>query len=229
MSRDAPKRGYRRKPALRLGARIRGKRYDRGMTLVEVAGRTGFSIAFLSQVERDITTPSLSSLAIIARALGTRIHDFITEPPPVAVHSGSDRRQIFALDPQVISYERLSNSFPGKTLDVIKMIVPAGYRSEVSHHEGEEFVFVLSGVVRYLLSGKPSDLGPGDSLHFAASQPHQVENSGLEAAQVLTVVTQDLFGERQASRGGAKQPATRRKAPLQNADHQDNEPMELSK
>src|SRR5690242_19401796 len=93
-------------PAVKLGAKELACRRDCGFTLVEVAGRTGLSIGFLSQVERDITAPSLSSLALIAAALGARINDFIREPPPVALHHDRDRLEPFAIDPNRISFER---------------------------------------------------------------------------------------------------------------------------
>jgi transcriptional regulator with XRE-family HTH domain len=164
-------------PAVRLGAKVRARRRDRGFTLVEVAKRTGLSIGFLSQVERDITAPSLSSLALIAAALGARISDFIREPPPVALHHGGEGPQLFAIDPSMITYERLSTSFAGQKLNAIRMHVPPGYRSEVTSHAGEEFVFVLDGTIRYLLAERSYDLAAGDSLHFAASQPHKVEKA----------------------------------------------------
>jgi transcriptional regulator with XRE-family HTH domain len=186
-------------PAVRLGAKVRARRRDCGLTLVEVAERTGLSIGFLSQVERDITAPSLSSLALIAAALGVRINDFIREPPPVAVHHGGEEPQLFAIDPSRITYERLSTAFAGHRLNAIRMHVPPGYRSEMTSHAGEEFVFVLSGAIRYLLAERSHDLAAGDSLHFSAGRPHKVENHGRQAAEVLTVVTQDLFGVRAVS------------------------------
>jgi transcriptional regulator with XRE-family HTH domain len=226
-----PRRDTRRQPALRLGATVRSRRQDRGLTLVEVATRTGLSIGFLSQVERDITTPSLSSLALIAEALGTRIHDFIEEPPPVALHTHDAEGRVFAIDPRVIAYERLSGAFTDNALNAIKMIVPPGYRSEVSRHEGEEFVFVLAGSIRYALSGEPFDLVAGDSLHFSSTRPHHVENLTAEPAEVLTVVTQDLFGERAAqNRGKARGSAASRRKALPRHGLQDvNDQTEVSK
>jgi quercetin dioxygenase-like cupin family protein len=175
---------------------MRARRRDNGLTLTDLSRLTGLSIGFLSQVERDITAPSLSSLALIARALDARVHDFIREPPPVAHHHRDDASGAFAIDEGTLSYERLSGSFPGKRLNAIRMDVPAGYRSEDTSHEGEEFVFVLSGAIRYVLGDRAVDLAAGDSLHFAARERHRVQNLGDAPAIVLTVVTQDLFGER---------------------------------
>lgn len=211
-------------PRLKLGGKVRARRRDRGLTLTDLASRIGLSIGFLSQVERDITAPSLSSLALIAAALDARIHDFIREPPPVAHHHHDDTGTAFAVEEGTLSYERLSGNFPGKQLNAIRMDVPAGYRSEDTSHDGEEFVFVLSGTIRYVLGDRPIDLTPGDSLHFAARDRHRVENRSSGPAIVLTVVTQDLFGERRMPPRH-----TRRQRPPATSSLKPDVPRELSK
>jgi quercetin dioxygenase-like cupin family protein/DNA-binding XRE family transcriptional regulator len=210
-------------PRVKLGGKVRARRRACGMTLTDLASRTDLSIGFLSQVERDITAPSLSSLSLIARALGARIHDFIREPPPVAHHHHGETGTAFAIEAGPLSYERLSGSFPGKQLNAIRMDVPPGYRSEETSHDGEEFVFVLAGTIRYVLGDRPIDLATGDSLHFAARERHRVENRGATPAIVLTVVTQDLFGERRTAR------RPRREKPSVNPSLKPDVPRELSK
>lgn len=210
-------------PRLKLGGKIRAGRRDRGLTLTDLANRTGLSIGFLSQVERDITAPSLSSLSLIARALDARVQDFIREPPPVAHHHREDKAGVFAIDEGTLGYERLSGSFPGKQLNAIRMDVPPGYRSEETSHDGEEFVFVLTGAIRYALGDRAIDLAAGDSLHFAARERHRVENRSSSPAIVLTVVTQDLFGERRKARRAGQE-----KSPVRSS-LKPHVPRELSK
>jgi quercetin dioxygenase-like cupin family protein len=210
-------------PRLKLGGKVRTRRREHGLTLTDLSARTGLSIGFLSQVERDITAPSLSSLALIAGALDSRIHDFIREPPPVAHHHCEDKAGVFTIDEGTLSYERLSGSFHGKRLNAIRMDVPTGYRSEETSHDGEEFVFVLTGSIRYVLGDRPVDLAAGDSLHFAARERHRVENRSGTPAIVLTVVTQDLFGERSSLRRPG------RKKPPVNSSLKPDVPRELSK
>jgi quercetin dioxygenase-like cupin family protein len=210
-------------PRLKLGGKVRSRRRARGMTLTDLASRTDLSIGFLSQVERDITAPSLSSLSLIARALDARVHDFIREPPPVAYHHREDNAGVFAIDEGTLSYERLSGSFHGKQLNAIRMDVPPGYSSEETSHDGEEFVFVLTGTIRYVLDDRPVDLAAGDSLHFVARERHRVKNWSGSPAIVLTVVTQDLFGERRSARRAG------RKKPPVHASPKPDVPRELSK
>jgi quercetin dioxygenase-like cupin family protein len=103
------------------------------------------------------------------------------------------------------------------------MDVPPGYRSEETSHDGEEFVFVLTGTIRYVLGDRPVDLAAGDSLHFAARERHRVENLSGAPTIVLTVVTQDLFGERRTVRRAG------REKPHVNSSLKPDVPRELSK
>ena len=129
--------------------------------------------------------------------------------------------RLFAIDPSRIAYERLSTSFAGQKLNAIRMHVPPGYRSELTSHAGEEFVFVLSGTVRYLLADRSYDLAAGNSLHFSAGRPHKVENHDRQAAEVLTVVTQDLFGETAVSSKRARRAKPKLNRSLESTVHRE--------
>ena len=62
-------------------------------------------------------------------------------------------------------------------------------------HDGEEFMYVLDGRMRYWLAGTPHDLDPGDSIHFVSSTPHYLENPGAEKVLILWVGSFDIFSE----------------------------------
>jgi len=181
--------------SVRIGDKIREARKARRLTLQRVADATGLSIGFLSQVERDITTPSLSSLVTIARALDVPVNALL-QPPEIP--SGITRREgrtIYSLHPDWVSYERLSSNFPGQSLSAVKMNIPPNYLSETSTHEGEEIVYVLSGTVRYVIEGTIYELHAGDSLHFSSHRPHKVHNPTDQPTETISVGTQQLFGE----------------------------------
>jgi transcriptional regulator with XRE-family HTH domain len=176
-----------------LGLRIRNVRKARGLVLQQVADATHLTVGFLSQVERDIAVPSISSLALIASALDASIETFVPPPEPVPRVSRDGRRPAFSIDPQSVAYERLSTDFPGRTLSALKVRVPPAYTSETSAHAGEEIVYVLSGSIRYVIGGETHDLDAGDCLHFAAEHPHRVENVGKETSELLSIGTLDIF------------------------------------
>lgn len=180
---------------LKVGLKIREARKQRRLTLQRVAEATGLSIGFLSQVERDITTPSLSSLVTIAKVLDLPVSAFLHQPEIPNAVSRRQGRATYGIDPAWISYERLSTTFPGQMLNAVKMNVPPRYLSETTSHEGEEIVYVLSGTIRYVIDGTNFDLQAGDTLHFSAQRPHQVQNPTGMVAEVLSIGTQQLFGD----------------------------------
>lgn len=180
---------------LKVGTKIRDARKQRRLTLQRVSEATGLSIGFLSQVERDITTPSLSSMVTIARALDLPASAFLHQPDIPNAVSRREGRVTYGINPAWISYERLSTTFPGQMLNAVKMNVPPRYLSETSSHEGEEIVYVLSGSIRYVIDETIYELHVGDTLHFSAHRPHRVHNATDHAAEVLTVGTQQLFGD----------------------------------
>ncbi|BCP53587.1 hypothetical protein K32_22040 [Kaistia sp. 32K] len=180
---------------LKVGVKIREARKQRRLTLQRVAEATGLSIGFLSQVERDITTPSLSSLVTIAKVLDLPVSAFLHQPEIPNAVSRREGRDSYAINPAWISYERLSTTFPGQMLNAVKMNVPPRYLSETTAHEGEEIVYVLSGTIRYVIDDTNFDLKAGDTLHFSAQRPHRVQNPTDQIAEVLSVGTQQLFGD----------------------------------
>lgn len=182
---------------LPLGRRLRERRQELGMTLKEVADRAGLSVGFISQVERDLTAPSLSSLVSICKILKTDVGTYLQQPSLENSYSRNGMRYPFALsrEERPIRYERISANFPGRKIRSVIMNVPSGYRSEVISHDGEEMMFVLSGELSTSVDGNHVILHEGDSIHFPSTSPHQVWNSSQHTSVALWVGTQDLFGE----------------------------------
>ncbi len=176
-----------------VGDKIREKRQSLRLTLQNLADSTDLSISFLSQIERGVTIPSLSSLTCVAEALGERPSYFLDQPPGRLAISKRGARQPYSVGPGTVTYERLSSEFDGSTLSSLKMNIPAGYKSETISHEGEEFVFVVCGKIRYVVDNAVYDLSVGDALHFDARRPHSIQNPTTEPAEVLSTVTLAVF------------------------------------
>jgi transcriptional regulator with XRE-family HTH domain len=176
-----------------LGERIRRLRRASGKTLQQVAGESGLTAGFLSQVERGLSGVTLSSLAGIAQSIGAPMGALFEAPAQVAPDSHAADRQAFAPTDRGQSYERLSSAFPGSRLNAVKLALPVGYRSERVVHDGDEFVYVLEGHVQYTVGTRAYRLGPGDSLHFDGHKAHLLENTGREPALLISVGTLPLF------------------------------------
>lgn len=178
-----------------LGERLREQRRALGLTLKEVADGSGLSVGFISQIERGIAAPSLSSLVAVARVLGTEVGEFLAQPKgdlPITRH---DQRPVYAVSPHSLTYERISSTFPGNVLRSVIIHEPPGHRSEPISHDGEEMFYVLEGTVTIEVGGERTVLEPGDSLHFPSTKVHSSWNHSDRPATILWIGTMDVFGE----------------------------------
>jgi transcriptional regulator with XRE-family HTH domain len=180
---------------LTIGARLRVRRQELDLTLKQVAEAAGLSIGFISQVERDLTVPSLASLVSICRILKTDIGTFVQQPRPEHGYSRRSQRQPYAVSkhPLSIQYERISAEFPGSQIRSVVMNIPVGYRSELMVHEGEDLLFVLQGEISTTVDGSHVVLQVGDTIHHPSTSPHDFWNSSNELAVVLWVGTDNVF------------------------------------
>jgi len=177
----------------KVGALIRARRRQQHMTLEALGKSAEVSVGYLSQVERDHATPSLGTLAQIARALGVGIDYFVSAPTARTALTRAGERNRFSLDGSSIIYERLGTDFPGNMLSSFIMTVPPGYRSETVAHEGEEILYVLEGAITQRLDGDEMIMSAGDSLHFRGNRPHSWSNHTETPARLLWTGTLALF------------------------------------
>jgi transcriptional regulator with XRE-family HTH domain len=157
-----------------LGARLRKLRAERGWRLEDLAERTGLSRAYLSRLEGSVRQPSLSSLFGVARAYDVPFSSLF-EPEPeaegvviVRATDGSPQRGNGLL------YSRLSDGGWAFNLQPLRVVVPAEREADALYrHEGEQWLYVLSGRLRFRIGKEEVVLGPGDAAHFDADRPHR--------------------------------------------------------
>lgn len=164
------------------------------MSMQTVADAAGLSVGFISQVERGLTPPSLSSLVGIAEVLQTPISDFLSQPTAQGTTRGDGRVQ-YSVDANGVRYERLSSSFPGSLLYSVIVHEPPGHRGEPISHRGEEMFFVLKGEVTVEIEGQIEVLKTGDSKHFDSTRVHSTWNHTDEPISILWAGTMDIFGD----------------------------------
>lgn len=180
---------------LSLGERLRARRKAVGKTMQQVAEATGLTVGFISQIERDISLPSLASLYQVARALDASVEMFVSKVPERA-HSAvshTGERPTFAVGDTERTYEFLERGFPEAQLNACLTHVPPGYASETMSHEGEDFVYLVRGTMAYTIDGEEFILKAGDTLHFSAARPHSARNIGADFATELWIGTMRLF------------------------------------
>jgi transcriptional regulator with XRE-family HTH domain len=185
-----------------LGLRIRLRRKSLGLTLQAVADAAGLTAGFISQVERGLAAPSLSSLTAIARALEIGPGALFAQPPSPGTVTRHGRRPLYAIDPSGLTYERISSSFPGNQLRSVLIHEAPGHRTEPISHEGEEIFFVLAGALTVDLEGEVHVLGAGDSIHFDSRRVHSTWNHTQGTTTILHICTMDVFGDATRNRTG---------------------------
>jgi transcriptional regulator with XRE-family HTH domain len=178
----------------KIGMRIRALRKQKGMTLKQVAAQAGLTASFLSQMERNLSGVTLSSLASVAKALDVPLQNIVSLPTQTTSDTHQGKRQEYSIEDKNLQYERISSSFPGSSIHSLKIKIPVGYSSGFESHTGEELLFVLFGSVYYTVDRKTYQLEAGDSVHIDSSRSHQIANGSDTTAEILWVSTFSVFG-----------------------------------
>jgi transcriptional regulator with XRE-family HTH domain len=180
-----------------VGQRVKELRSQRNLTLEEVAERSGCTPGFLSQIERNKAVPSISMLYAIAEALDTRVSDFFLETIHPARIVRRDDRETFHFEGSSITYSLLSTKFYHAAIEAFVLsVIPARDAlptDETRAHKGEEFGYILQGVLRLWYGEIFYDLYPADSVHFRSTIPHRLENRGDRPAIALWLVAPAIF------------------------------------
>ncbi|NNG00783.1 MAG: helix-turn-helix transcriptional regulator [Desulfobacteraceae bacterium] len=163
------------------------------LTLKAVSEATGLSVGFLSQVERNLTSPSLSSLVSISKALKASVDYFLVTPSNTGLVNSRKNRKRFSVDGLPLTYARVSNDLPNGQIHSVITEVPPHWESETSSHEGEDFIYIISGTELIIVGGEEYVLEEGDTIHYDASIPHSWGNRSDKPAVSLFVGTQPLF------------------------------------
>ena len=175
-------REERRRPA--VGAQVKRWRRERGVTLATVAERSGLNVGYLSQIENDKASPSLSCLAAIGDALDVPIAWFlIDEVPPPSVVRASERT-VRVVDTARI--ERVDGN-ASRDLSIVEAVAQPGSRTGAHAHAGDEHHVVLRGRFRMIQGDHVIEVGPGDYVRWDGTIPHDAEVVGDEEGHVLIV------------------------------------------
>ncbi len=166
------------------------------MTLQVLSDAAGISVSHLSVIERDQATPSLGTLAQVARHLDVGMDYFIAVPSLENGLTRAGSRDTFSVHGSSIVYERIAADFAGNVLSSFILNIPPGYRSETVSHEGEEILYIIEGSITDRMDGEEMVLAAGDSLHFRGNRPHSWSNHTDRVARVLWTGTLPMFRSR---------------------------------
>ncbi|MGN1104608.1 MAG: helix-turn-helix domain-containing protein [Candidatus Coproplasma sp.] len=177
---------------MEIGSKIKLLRQQLNLSQSELADRCELTKGYISQLENDLTSPSIATLIDILSALGTNLSDFFKKE--------EDEKIVFS-----------ENDFIEKHDDgmLLKWIIPNAQKNEMEPvlvellsgtstaddfpHEGEEFGFVLEGKISITLGNAKYTCKKGESFYYTANKPHSIKNIGKSTAKFIWVSTPPNF------------------------------------
>lgn len=180
-----------------VGARVRALRDSMGLSLRDLAERSGVSAPMLSQVERGETSPTLTVAGRIAGGLDLSLSQLLRLDEAehvLVVRSGEGR----ARERGGHRFEELTPALPGQRADLSRHTLGAGAVTggpddPPAHEAGaRETAHVLRGALTLVIDGSEHELGEGDCVTFDADLPHHFANRGPEPTEFVAVVAAGL-------------------------------------
>lgn len=168
----------------RVGAAIRNRRRHLNMTLADLAQKCGLSKPFLSQLENNKASPSLTSLMKVAEALDVDMGHFVSVPASQDFVRRATAPVVLDLGLPV-QYEKLTADHEGSALDASIVHIPAGEGHPFTQREGEGLWYVLSGELEMTVGNEKFILETGDSAHIDQRHPHKAQASDKGAVRLL--------------------------------------------
>ncbi|MDJ0752739.1 MAG: XRE family transcriptional regulator [Ardenticatenaceae bacterium] len=179
---------------MKIGRRIKERRQELKLSLRQMAEQVGVTASFLSQIERDIASPSLDTLRRISHVLGVPVFYFLLEAQqPNPVVRRAERRKL-TIPQNDITYELLTPDTNRKLEVVLAKITPENRSIPLIHQKDtEECIYVLEGELSVWLGATEYELSAGDTIYFEGVMLQKIEARGDQTVRYLSIVTPPIF------------------------------------
>ncbi len=177
---------------MNIGAKIKELRVAKGLTQEELADRSELSKGFISQLERDLTSPSIATLADILQCLGVSVADFFAEDTVEQVVFG-DEDYFEKLDAELKNkIEWIVPTAQKNAMEPIRLTLePGGETYPDNPHEGEEFGYVLKGEITIHLGNHTFQAKQGESFYYVPEKIHYIKSK--KGAEIIWISTPPSF------------------------------------
>ena len=177
-----------------IGKRIRQLRIQNDLTLEELASRTELTKGYLSQLERNLSSPSIQTLEDITEALGTTMAKFFTEDTAEQIVFTAEDAFVDERENHTIHWI-VPNAQKNAMEPIMLELQPGGKSDPIDPHGGEEFGYVLSGRITLMKEGskKGFPLKKGELFYISGKDVHWLENTSSHTAAVLWISTPPIF------------------------------------
>ena len=177
-----------------IGKKLKELRIQNDLTLEDLASRSELTKGFLSQVERDLTTPSISTLEDILEALGSNLSEFF--------HEEQEKQIVFSTQDFFVDEQEdyniewvIPNAQKNEMEPILLTLHPHKRSHEMTAHHGEEFGYVLSGRVILMDSDTKKGIAvkKGQTFYLKGTANHYLLNDSNQVAKVLWICTPPMF------------------------------------
>lgn len=179
-----------------LGADLRALRKARGLTLTELALKVGRSVGWLSQIERDLTEPSIADLRRLSDALDQPVSLFFGAPEAPLQERGfvvrADARRSLGTSEEGLIEQLLSPDLGGSFEIVRSVFAPGAELSEPATRKTEEAGYIVSGTLDLCIGDRQFNLGEGDSFRFTG-EPYRWRNPGTQPCIAIWVIAPPVY------------------------------------
>lgn len=190
--RDSFEVAFIREAIVEIGQRIKQLRVMKGLTQEELADRAELSKGFISQVERDLTSPSIATLMDILQCLGVSVSEFFTEEPEEQVVFGKEDYFEKKDEENKNTIEWIvPNAQKNRMEPILLKLEPGGTTDPDSPHEGEEFGYVLNGTVTIHVGNKAYRAKKGETFYYVSGKQHYLTSK--TGASVLWISSPPTF------------------------------------
>lgn len=182
-----------------VGEKIKSLRETKEISIAEMAERTGLAEEQINRIENNVDIPSLAPLIKIARALGVRLGTFLDDQDEMGAvicrkQEETDSTISFsnnAMDARThMRYQALAKSKSDRHMEPFIVDIEATNDTDftLSSHEGEEFIYVMDGIIEVCHGKKNHIIKAGDTIYYDSIVPHHVHGYEGQAAKILAVV-----------------------------------------
>ena len=179
---------------MKIGAKIKERRNEMGLSLRDLARIVNLTASFLSQIERNQASPSIDSLRRISQALNVPVFYFLLEqegPSPIV---RKDQRRQLTLPDTNITYQLLTPNVERKMGVILAELDPNDGEVPLVHYQHtEECIFVLEGELEVTLGIEAYRLEAGDAIYFDGPMLQQLKAKGEKQVKYLSIITPPIF------------------------------------
>ncbi|CAM4220357.1 helix-turn-helix domain-containing protein [Erysipelothrix aquatica] len=177
---------------MEIGKKLKQLRIKNGLTLEELASRSELSKGFLSQLENDLTSPSIATLSDLVEALGTDLSAFFKQEKEEQIVFKSDDYFIDENEDHTIHWI-VPNAQKNEMEPIMLELKAGGVSNTIEPHEGEEFGYVLQGKILLKYGEEELTVSKGQTFYINGSKTHVIENPYQQTARLIWVCTPPIF------------------------------------